>query len=253
VSTIETLATRLSSYLEAEQIEQVKKSYLFASAAHEGQYRKSGEPYVTHPLAAASILANMHMDHYCLMAAMLHDVIEDTPATKTVIQRKFGDTVAEIVDGVSKLNKMESEGVSREEQQAETFVKMTLAMSKDIRVILVKLADRLHNMRTLGALSPEKRRRIAWETLDIYAPIAQRLGINDIRIEFEDRGFEMLYPMRAERLRAALEIARQRRKDLVLEIQQAIACELQRHHGCVRFPYCRGLSGPMLSCTRYRS
>lgn len=227
MSTIDDLAERLASYLEPEQIDQVRRSYLFAAEAHEGQYRKSGEPYVTHPLAAAAILASMHMDHYCLMAAILHDVIEDTPVTKTVIQRKFGDTVAEIVDGVSKLNKMEFKGISREEQQAETFVKMTLAMSKDIRVILVKLADRTHNMRTLGALSSEKRRRIARETLDIYAPIAQRLGINDMRIEFEDRGFEMLHPMRAERLRAALEVARQRRKDLVFEIQQAIEARLE--------------------------
>ena len=227
MSSIDDLTERLASYLEPDQIDQVRKSYLFAAEAHEGQYRKSGEPYATHPLAAAGILAEMHMDHYCLMGAMLHDVIEDTPATKKVLKKKFGETVAEIVDGVSKLNKMETRDLSREQKQAEDFVKMTLAMSKDIRVILVKLADRLHNMRTLDALPPEKRRRIARETLDIFAPIAQRLGINDMRVEFEDRGFEMLYPMRARRLEAALEIARKRRKDLVTEIHQAIEARLE--------------------------
>ena len=224
---IDDLAERLASYLEPDQIDQVRRAYSFAAEAHEGQYRKSGEPYSSHPLAVAFILADMHMDHYCLMGAMLHDVIEDTPATKTVLKKKFGDTVAEIVDGVSKLNKMETRDLSREQKQAEDFVKMTLAMSKDIRVILVKLADRLHNMRTLGALSPKKRRRIAKETLDIFAPIAHRLGINDMRVEFEERGFEMLYPMRARRLEAALEIARKRRKDLVTEIHQAIEARLE--------------------------
>lgn len=228
MSSIDDLTGRLTSYLSAEQIDLVRKAYLFAAQAHEGQYRKSGEDYVTHPLAAANILADMHMDHYCLMAAMLHDVIEDTPATKGVLKKKFGETVAEIVDGVSKLNRIETRELSREEKQAEDFLKMTLAMSKDIRVILVKLADRLHNMRTLGALTPEKRRRIARETLDIYAPIAQRLGINDMRVEFEDRGFEMLYPMRARRLKAALENARHRRKDLVTEIHEAIEARLEK-------------------------
>lgn len=225
---IDDLAQRLTSYLKPEQIDQVRRAYFFAAEAHEGQYRQSGEPYVTHPLAAANILADMHMDHHCLMGALLHDVIEDTPVTKTVLTKKFGDTVSELVDGVSKLNKMEARGDTVEERQAENFLKMTLAMSKDIRVILVKLADRLHNMRTLGVLAPEKRRRIAHETLEIYAPIAQRLGINDMRIEFEDRGFEAMYPMRASRLGAALEQARGRRKDLVLEIQETIEVRLQK-------------------------
>ena len=146
--------------------------------------RQSGDPYITHPLAVANILADMHMDHESLMAALLHDVIEDTGVTKGQISRRFGRTVADLVDGVSKLTEIEFE--SKAEQQAESFQKMTLAMSRDIRVVLVKLADRLHNMRTLGVLAPAKRRRIARETLDIYAPIAQRLGINDIRLEFED-------------------------------------------------------------------
>lgn len=219
---IDDLSQRLTSYLESDQIDQVRQAYFFAAEAHEGQYRQSGEPYVTHPLAAANILADMHMDHHCLMGALLHDVIEDTPVSKPILKKKFGDTVAELVDGVSKLNKMEARGDTVEERQAENFLKMTLAMSKDIRVILVKLADRLHNMRTLGVLRPDKRRRIAHETLEIYAPIAQRLGINDMRIEFEDRGFQTMYPMRAERLRAALRHARGRRTDVVLEIQEAI-------------------------------
>ena len=227
MSGIEELCDRLSSYLTEKQIKDVRRAYTFAEQAHEGQYRKSGEPYVTHPLAATNILADMHMDHHCLMACLLHDVIEDTPATKSALQKKFGAAVANLVDGVSKLNKMESSADSHEEQQAENFLKMTLAMSKDIRVILVKLADRLHNMRTLGALESTKRRRIAKETLEIYAPIAQRLGINDMRLEFEDRGFAAYYPMRAERLAAALVNARGRRRDLVLEIQQAIEIRLE--------------------------
>ena len=225
---IDGLSERLTSYLASDQVDQVRRAYFFAAKAHEGQYRESGEPYVTHPLATANILADMHMDHHCLMGALLHDVIEDTPVSKPVLTKKFGDRVAELVDGVSKLNKMEARGDTVEERQAENFLKMTLAMSRDIRVILVKLADRLHNMRTLGVLRPEKRRRIAHETLEIYAPIAQRLGINDMRIEFEDRGFEAMYPMRAERLRAALQQARGRRKDLVLEIQEAIEKRLEK-------------------------
>lgn len=228
MSRIDELSDRLTSYLAEDQIKDVRRAYTFAEQAHEGQYRKSGEPYVTHPLAATNILADMHMDHHCLMACLLHDVIEDTPATKIGLTRKFGAAVANLVDGVSKLNKMESSGDTLEEQQAENFLKMTLAMSKDIRVILVKLADRLHNMRTLDALDPPKRRRIAKETLEIYAPIAQRLGINDMRLEFEDRGFVAYYPMRAERLAAALINARGRRLDLVLEIQQAIEIRLER-------------------------
>ena len=228
MASIDELCLRLSSYLEKPQVEQVQTAYYFAEKAHEGQYRRSGEPYVTHPLAAANILADMHMDHLCLMGALLHDVIEDTPVEKADIVENFGKTVAELVDGVSKLNKMEARGDTVEERQAENFLKMTLAMSKDIRVILVKLADRLHNMRTLGVLSPEKRRRIARETLDIYAPIAQRLGINDMRIEFEDRGFQTLYPMRSRRLSAALSQARGRRKDLVHEIQEAIEVRLKK-------------------------
>ena len=187
--------------------------------------RQSGDPYISHPLAVANILADMRMDHESLMAGLLHDVIEDTGVTKGQISRRFGRTVADLVDGVSKLTEIEFE--TKAEQQAESFQKMTLAMSRDIRVVLVKLADRLHNMRTLGVLSPEKRRRIARETLEIYAPIAQRLGINDIRIEFEDLGFATMYPLRHRRLREAMKSARKNRKEIVTEIQKAIEVRLE--------------------------
>ena len=180
--TIDSLATSLSSYLEGDQINLVRRAYYYAEQAHDGQFRRSGDPYVTHPLAVAGILSEMHMDPQSLVAAMLHDVIEDTGISKAAVKSQFGDAIAEMVDGVSKLNKITFS--SHAEAQAENFQKMALAMAKDIRVILVKLADRLHNMRTLDVLSPEKRRRVARETLDIYSPIANRLGMNAIRIEF---------------------------------------------------------------------
>ncbi|MBU2884519.1 bifunctional GTP diphosphokinase/guanosine-3',5'-bis pyrophosphate 3'-pyrophosphohydrolase [Gilvimarinus agarilyticus] len=224
--TIEALSHRLSSYLEPPQIEQVKRAYFYAEQAHDGQKRRSGEDYITHPLAVADILSGMHMDHQSLMAAMLHDVIEDTGIPKKAIAKQFGDTVAELVDGVSKLTQIEFE--SHAEKQAENFQKMALAMADDLRVILVKLADRLHNMRTLGAMPPHKKRRIAKETLEIYAPIAHRLGMNDLRLEFEDRGFYAMYPLRATRMQAALKTARGNRKELVEQIQTAIEKRLNR-------------------------
>jgi guanosine-3',5'-bis(diphosphate) 3'-pyrophosphohydrolase len=181
--TIDSLASSLSGYLATDQVNSVRRAYFYAEQAHDGQFRRSGEPYVTHPLAVANILCDMHMDHQSLMAAMLHDVIEDTGVSKTAIKSQFGDTVADMVDGVSKLNKITFS--THAEAQAENFQKMALAMARDLRVILVKLADRLHNMRTLDVLSPEKRRRIARETLDIYAPIANRLGMNAVRVEFD--------------------------------------------------------------------
>ena len=220
MQTIEALSHRLSSYLEAPHINLVKRAYYFAEQAHDGQKRRSGEAYVTHPLAVADILATMHMDHQSLMAAMLHDVIEDTGISKKAIAKQFGDSVADLVDGVSKLTQIEFE--SHAEKQAENFQKMALAMANDLRVILVKLADRLHNMRTLGAMPPEKKRRIAKETLEIYAPIAHRLGMNDLRLELEDRGFYSMYPLRATRLQAALKSARGNRKELVEQIQTAL-------------------------------
>src|SRR3954467_2748375 len=159
-----------SGYLKPEDLTQLEAAYHFSKAAHEGQFRNSGEPYITHPLAVADILAQWHMDPQALTAALLHDVTEDTAVTKTDISRAFGKSVAELVDGVSKLDKIEFE--TQEKAQAENFRKMLLAMARDVRVILIKLADRLHNMRTLDAVEPLKRRRVARETVEIYAPIA---------------------------------------------------------------------------------
>jgi len=221
---LDLLNDKLSSYLEPAEVKKVLRAHKFAERSHEGQFRQSGDPYIVHPIAVASILADMHMDHESLMAALLHDVIEDTNATKTQLSWRFGKTVSELVDGVSKLTEIEF--ASKAEQQAENFQKMTLAMARDIRVILVKLADRLHNMRTLGVLRPDKRRRIARETLEIYAPLAQRLGMNDIRIEFEDLGFAALYPMRYKNIALALNKTRGHRNELVADIREAIEQQL---------------------------
>ncbi len=223
---ITSLTTRANDYLSEEQINSVRRAYYYAEQAHEGQFRRSGDPYVTHPLAVAGILSEMHMDHQSLMAAMLHDVIEDTGITKTAIKSQFGSAVADLVDGVSKLNKITFP--SQAEAQAENFQKMALAMAKDMRVIIVKIADRLHNMRTLDVLAPDKRRRIARETLDIYAPIANRLGMNNVRIEFEELGFAALYPMRSERIATAIKSARGDRKEIVSKIQTSIEACLER-------------------------
>src|SRR5690554_2716758 len=220
MATIDDLAERLSKYLNVSQIQQVCRAYYYAEQAHEGQLRRSGEPYIIHPLAVANILADMHLDHQSLMAAMLHDVIEDTGVPKDALAEQFGDAVTEIVDGVSKLTNMHFG--SKEQQQAENFQKMVMAMAKDIRVILVKLADRLHNMRTLGSLRPEKRRRIARETLDIYTPIANRLGLSNIRIELEELCFEGIYPMRSNMIDKAVKQARGNRSEMVNNISTAI-------------------------------
>ena len=214
------LAKLIGSYLDDGEVERVRRAYVFGALAHEGQHRKSGEPYIHHPLEVAAILAEMHMDHQTLMAAILHDVMEDTPTAKNEIHRKFGKGVAALVDGVSKLTQIEFD--SRAEAQAHNFRKMLMAMSDDIRVILVKLADRLHNMRTLGALDAEQRRRIARETLEIYAPIAQRLGINSIRLELEKLGFAALYPLRFRILTEQVVKARGHRKEVVDKIRNAL-------------------------------
>ena len=226
MQTIDALDSTLRSYLNPAQAQQVRRAYYFAEQAHFGQIRRSGEPYVTHPLAVAGILADMHMDHQSLMAAMLHDVIEDTGIEKDSIGNQFGPAVAELVDGVSKLTQMEFGSLA--EKQAENFQKMALAMARDIRVILVKLADRLHNMRTLGVLPQDKARRIARETLEIYAPIAMRLGMNAVRMEFEDLGFSALYPMRASRIQAAIRASSGYRKELVDKIRHQIESTLEQ-------------------------
>ncbi|MDH1012281.1 bifunctional GTP diphosphokinase/guanosine-3',5'-bis pyrophosphate 3'-pyrophosphohydrolase [Pseudomonas nicosulfuronedens] len=223
---IDAFADRLSSYLGPDQVNLVRRAYYYAEQAHDGQRRRSGEAYVTHPLAVANILADMHMDHQSLMAAMLHDVIEDTGIAKEALTAQFGETVSELVDGVSKLTQMNFE--SKAEAQAENFQKMAMAMARDIRVILVKLADRLHNMRTLEVLSGEKRRRIAKETLEIYAPIANRLGMHSMRVEFEDLGFKAMHPMRSERIRQAVKKARGNRREIVGKIQESLVNCLAR-------------------------
>ncbi len=216
----------IADYLPLREAQKVRRAYYYAEQAHYGQIRRSGEPYVTHPLAVASILARMHMDSESLMSALLHDVIEDTGITKNDIEAQFGKSVAELVDGVSKLTHVEFDSV--ELRQAENFQKMALAMARDIRVILVKLADRLHNMRTLSVLNREKIKRIANETLDIYAPIAMRLGMNEARMEFEDLGLKALYPMRARRLDAARRAASGNRKQLFQQIRGQLSQSLDR-------------------------
>ncbi|HZN25292.1 MAG TPA: bifunctional (p)ppGpp synthetase/guanosine-3',5'-bis(diphosphate) 3'-pyrophosphohydrolase [Burkholderiales bacterium] len=218
-----------SGYLKPEDISQLQSAYDFSKAAHEGQYRKSGEPYISHPLAVADILAQWHMDPQALTAALLHDVTEDTAVTKTDISRNFGRPVAELVDGVSKLDRIEFE--TQEKAQAENFRKMLLAMARDVRVILIKLADRLHNMRTLDAVEPVKRRRIARETLEIYAPIANRLGLNKIYQELEDLSFKHLYPDRHRVLAKAVKASGGNRREVVSKVMEALKRKL--HDGKV--------------------
>lgn len=200
---IDDLCAYLESYLPPEQISECHRAYRFGAKAHEGQKRKSGEPYICHPLAVTRILAEMHMDYQCLIAALLHDVIEDTGIDKEQVAVTFGEEVAELVDGVSKLTKIDFK--TRAEAQAASLQKMLLAMTRDIRVILIKLADRLHNMRTLDSMSPAACRRISRETLDIFAPIANRLGINWIRVELEELGFAHYWPWRRRIIQCALQ------------------------------------------------
>lgn len=212
-------------YLTEPQIEALRQSYVVARDAHEGQTRSSGEPYIIHPVAVARILAEMRLDLETLQAALLHDVIEDCDVTKEDLDAHFGSSVAELVDGVSKLDKLKFR--DRKEAQAENFRKMVLAMVQDIRVILIKLADRTHNMRTLGALRPDKKRRIARETLEIYAPLAHRLGIHNIKTELEELGFEALYPNRYRVLKEVVKAARGNRKEMIQRIHSEIEGRLQ--------------------------
>jgi guanosine-3',5'-bis(diphosphate) 3'-pyrophosphohydrolase len=222
------LREQLSSYLTQEQVAKISEAYFFAAKAHEGQQRTSGEPFIYHPLEVARILANMHMDHQSITAAILHDVIEDTPLDKAALADKFGDEVAELVDGVSKLDLIKFE--SKAEARAENLRKMMLAMARDIRVILVKLADRLHNLRTLNSLPREKQRRIARETLEIYAPIASRLGMNNFKVEFEDIGFSFLYPIRYQVLRDAVRKARGNRKEIIHALESNLKNRLEQEN-----------------------
>ena len=224
----EGLKQKIAEYLPPERVQLVQEAFVLAHEAHDGQMRSSGDPYITHPVAVTSILADMHLDHETLMAALLHDVIEDTHYSQEDLAEAFGDTVADLVEGVSKLDKIAFS--SKQEAQAENFRKMMMAMVQDIRVILIKLADRTHNMRTLGSLRPDKRRRIALETLEIYSPIAHRLGIHDIKNELEDLGFQAMYPMRHRALKSAVKQARGNRKEIIENIRQELGTRLEGYN-----------------------
>ncbi len=223
---ISQLIAKLEGYLPPAEVERVQEAYDFAYHAHEGQRRRSGEPYITHPVAVADLLADLRLDPQTLIAAILHDVMEDTPTLKDEITTRFGVEVAELVDGVSKLDQIQFK--SRAEAQAESFRKMLLAMVRDIRVIMVKLADRTHNMRTLGAMPPAKRRSIARETLDIYAPIANRLGMHAIKVELEDLGFRALYPRRYKVIETAVRRTKGNQKQFIGKIADTIKAALDK-------------------------
>jgi len=217
-------ATERFGYLKPSDVARLQDAYRFSEAAHAGQKRQSGDPYISHPLAVAEILADWHLDGQTLMAALLHDVTEDTSVTKDEISDMFGRPVAELVDGVSKLDRIEFQ--SAEQVQAENFRKMLLAMARDVRVILIKLADRLHNMRTLGAVSPAKRRRVARETMEIYAPIANRLGLNALYHELQELAFAHLYPLRYRVLAKATKAARGNRRETITRTLETIKKKL---------------------------
>ncbi|WP_407670948.1 RelA/SpoT family protein [Nitrogeniibacter mangrovi] len=216
----ERLRKKIATYLRPEDVGRIENAYYFSRNAHQGQYRTSGEPYITHPVAVTELVAEWHLDSQALMAALLHDVMEDTSVTKEELTERFGKQTAELVDGLSKLDKIEFR--SQEEAQAENFRKMLLAMASDLRVILIKLADRLHNMRTLDYVRPAKRRRIATETLEIYAPIANRLGLNQLYRELQELSFMHKHPMRYQVLSKAVKAARGNRRELVGKVLTAL-------------------------------
>lgn len=228
VSEFNVLKDELHQYLTAEQVAEIEECFLFAKKAHGAQVRYTGEPYITHPVAVAHILADMRMDPQTIMAAILHDVVEDTAVNQHDIAEKFGNEIADLVDGVTKLTQIHFENYAQ--AQAENFRKMVMAMASDIRVILVKLADRLHNMRTLAGLPPEKRRRISLETLEIFAPIANRLGMHAFRVELEDLGFASLYPLRFKVLREAVAKARGNREEIMQMIHEQIRAALKKNN-----------------------
>jgi RelA/SpoT family (p)ppGpp synthetase len=220
------LLNAAEAYLPPDQVERIRAAAEFGAEAHRGQKRNTGEPYIAHPVAAAEILAELRLDPDTIVAAILHDVIEDTPIAKAEIAARFGSSVAEIVDGVTKLDQIKFK--NREEAQAESFRKMLLAMVRDLRVILVKLADRTHNMRTIGGMSTPRRRSIARETLDIYAPIAERLGLYNLKLELEDLGFRALYPQRYRVLERTLKRARGNQKEFLSKIAEQLRAQLKR-------------------------
>lgn len=221
---VEQLLERVRAYLPAEQVDLIYQAYRLGAHAHDGQTRKSGEAYITHPVSVAMLLVDLGMDAETLCAAILHDVLEDTPIERERIASQFGETVAELVDGVTKLDKLRFR--DRQEAAAESFRKMLLAMARDLRVILIKLADRLHNMRTIDSMSDEARRRIARETLDIYAPIAQRLGMNQIKGELQDLGFKGLYPKRHAVITRHVKTLPASRRETMSKIEAALAQNL---------------------------
>ncbi len=225
VASVTELNNRLADYLTASELKKVKEAYRFSDEMHLGQVRKSGEPYISHPIAVAEICAEWKLDAQAIMAALLHDVMEDQDVKKDELIERFGAPVASLVDGLSKLDKIEFQ--SQIEQQAENFRKMLLAMARDVRVILVKLADRLHNMRTLGAMPPEKRRRIARETMEVYVPIAHRLGLNNIYRELQELAFSHLHPLRHRTLAKAVKAARGNRRQLVNKILDSVRVALE--------------------------
>jgi GTP pyrophosphokinase len=220
------LTDQLKVYMSSSDIQKVKAAFRFSDAAHLGQFRKSGEPYITHPIAVAKILAHWRMDLGAVQAALLHDVMEDSGISKQDLAEQFGPAVAELVDGVSKLDRLNF--TSNAQAQAESFRKMLLAMARDVRVILIKLADRLHNVRTLDAVDRERQRRISRETLDIYAPIAHRLGLNEIYRELQEACFALLYPMRYRVLEKAVFTARGNRREVLKKIHVAVQNALAR-------------------------
>ncbi len=211
-------------YLKPADLDRIEEAYRFSDAAHQGQFRKSGEPYILHPVAVAEILSQWQLDGQTMVAALLHDVVEDTDVSKEDISARFGRPVADLVDGVSKLDRIEFQ--TQQDAQAENFRKMLLAMARDVRVILIKLADRLHNMRTLEAVGPAQRRRVARETLEIYAPIASRLGLDSLYRELQELAFKHLYPLRYAVLAKAVKGARGNRREVVAKIQDAVTKKL---------------------------
>ncbi len=222
---ISELCQLLDSYLDPAEVKHVYRAYLFSAEAHEGQQRLTGEPYIYHPLAVAKIMAEMHLDYQSISAAILHDVIEDTPTAKEQIKAEFGENVAELVDGVSKLTHLNFS--TQAEAQAENFRKMMLAMVRDIRIIIIKLADRLHNLRTIGVMRSDKKRRIAKETLDIYVPIAQRLGMHKMRVELEHLAFQAMYPLRYGALENAVKKSQKNRKKIMRQVETSICEQLE--------------------------
>ncbi len=226
------LIATVESYLPSEQVERIRAAAEFGASAHKGQKRLSGEPFIAHPVAAASILADLHLDSDTIIAAILHDVIEDTPTPKDQLAERFGPAVAELVDGVTKLDQIKFK--SRAEAQAESFRKMLLAMVRDLRVVLVKLADRTHNMRTIDAMAPMRRRATARETLEIYAPIAERFGLYNLKLELEDLGFRALYPQRYRVLERALRRARGNQKEFLKKIEKQLTAGLLKNEIAAR-------------------